>query len=1171
MEKNISSSFSEFDFFELLNIGAWDWNVKTNKVIYSAEWVKIIGYELEELEQNIHTWENLVLPEDLDYANEQIERHLTGEAPTYQAEFRMRRKDGSIVWCQGNGKVIEFDEQGKPVRFIGVIQDATRLAETLQELQTNKDRLEFEVQERTENLTKQDKMLWEVNDIAKKLLTHEENKSFDDLIHDCLRAIGEMTGQNRVYIWKDLYDSNNTYCCIQVFEWVKEVESIQGNATYEYVPYDMLPSFKKALDEKKCLNSFVCDLAESERDILEPQKIQTILIAPINIGGDNWGFIGIDNCKSKEIFSELEENMLLMSGFLIANAIQKRTDLEKMREAEERTQIMLNATPLCCNLWDKEYNNIACNEEAVRLFGMSNQNEYLERYHELSPEYQPSGSLSSDMALEYISRAFKEKYCRYEWMHQKLNGEPLPSEITLVRVKYKNEYIVAGYTRDLRAQKTMLDKINKTQAELASARDEAIANSRAKSEFLAKMSHEIRTPMNAIVGMSELIMRESIPSSIKDRVTSIKQASASLLSIINDILDFSKIESGRLEIVKMKYLLPSLVNDVTNIICMRLTDKSVFFTVNVDTKLPISMTGDVARIRQILLNLLGNAVKYTKEGHVKLSMTGEFKGENVVILKIKISDTGIGIKEEDIVRLFGEFVQVDVLKNRGVEGTGLGLAITKNLCRLMDGTISVSSEYGEGSTFVVELPQGFSDYKMFASVSMPDEKSVLIYESREVYAESIKQTLEDLNVKCKVASSQPEFYVAMKNDDYSSIFLPEILMESAKSITEKLKITPNFILLTDFEETIRTSNIKCLQMPAHSLSIANILNDVSEAADTENSNNKQQFIAPSARILIVDDINTNLKVAEGLMRPYQMRIDTCESGIEAIELIKNNSYDIVFMDHMMPIMDGIQTTLTIREDEAYSNLPIVALTANAVSGVKEMFLTNGFDDFLAKPIEITKLNEIIEKWIPDDKKEEVVEIETLSTEPTLKIEGLDVALGMSMVGGSVENYSEILSVFYKDGENKIKEIKKCLENNDLSLYTTHVHALKSALASIGASELSNMAKVLEFAGKAEDVKFIKENNFKFLRGLDLLLLNISHSINERPAANNDISQEELTAKLSDLKEALMEMNAISTNKIMGELKNKISCSESIEKLEQISTHILLCEYDEAMNIIDSLL
>ena len=1040
MKKNIGSGFSDFKLLELLDIGAWDWNLKTNAVVYSAEWAKIAGYEIEELVPDVYTWEKLVVPEDLDHANEKIAEHLAGKTPVYEAEFRMVCKDGSIVWCQDKGKVVEFDENGDPVHFRGVIQNVSRLKNAEIELKNN---LQREVQKQTEELTKQDKMLWGVNDIAKKLLTHEESRPFDDLVHDCLRAIGELTGQNRVYIWKDLYDSNNIRCCTQVYEWVKNTDSVSAaTLECEHIPYDVLPSFRKALYGRKCLNSFVRDLSETEREVLGSQGIQSILIAPISIENENWGFIGVDNYRSEEIFSELEENMLLMSGFLIANAIQKRMDHEK------------------------------------------------------------------------------------------------------------------------------------NQAELASARDEAIANSKAKSEFLAKMSHEIRTPMNAIVGMSELILRASIQSSVKDRVLSIKHASANLLSIINDILDFSKIESGKLEIVKVKYSLPSLINDVINIIRMRLADKPVFFAVNIDPKLPCTMTGDGIRIRQILLNLLSNAVKYVKEGYVKLSITGEIKDVNSVLLKMEISDTGIGIKEEDTLKLFGEFVQVDVLKNKGVEGTGLGLAITQNLCRLMNGTISVKSVYGEGSTFTVTVPQDYSEYeyKMFASVSKPEEKSVLIYESREVYAESLSQTLEDLNVKCKIASSQPEFYVAVKNGGYPFIFLPLMLLENAKDITEKLNIIPNFVLLTEFDETINTSSIKYLTMPAHSLSIANILNDVHEDIQAENgNNNNQQFIAPSARVLIVDDIITNLKVAEGLMQPYQIRIDMCESGMEAIELVKSNDYDIVFMDHMMPVMDGIQATLAIRGDPARSSLPIVALTANAVSGAKEMFLSNGFDDFLAKPVEIKKLNEVLEKWIPEGKKEKAAEIKTASEKPDFQMEGVDVSIGMSMAGGAIENYLEILSVFYRDGKSKIKELEECVENNDISLYAIYVHALKSALASIGAVALSKTAKELEFAGKVEDIEFIKENNPQFLKELDLLLTGIGHAINKELAAENDVSQKEFITELSALKEALEEMDSISTDKIINKLHDKLKSSKSADKIEQISTHVLLCEYDEAMSIIDSLI
>jgi len=391
---------------------------------------------------------------------------------------------------------------------------------------------------------------------------------------------------------------------------------------------------------------------------------------------------------------------------------------------------------------------------------------------------------------------------------------------------------------------------------------EATEANKAKSEFLAKMSHEIRTPMNAIIGMSELVLREKTSDSVRENASIIKQAGANLLSIINDILDFSKIETGKLQIQPVSYSLSSLINDVKNIIQIRVADLNVEFIVNIDNDIPDALIGDVVRIRQALINILGNAVKHTISGHISLSVKGEFvdDGDNIDLTMI-MEDTGSGIRQEDLADIFAEYYQVTTDSTDGADGVGLGLAITWGIVTAMKGEISVDSEYGKGTVFTIRLPQKVGDPDKMASV---DHKSEIV------------------------------------------------------------------------------------------------------------SENVVSFTAPGAKVLVADDISTNLRVVYGLLTPYEMHVDLRISGAEAIEAIKANRYDLVFMDHLMPGMDGVETTERIRalgdDDPYFTDLPIVALTANAVTGMREMFLQSGFNDFMSKPIDTVVLNSVLKKWIPADKQ-----------------------------------------------------------------------------------------------------------------------------------------------------------------------------------------------------------
>jgi signal transduction histidine kinase/CheY-like chemotaxis protein len=523
----------------------------------------------------------------------------------------------------------------------------------------------------------------------------------------------------------------------------------------------------------------------------------------------------------------------------------------------------------------------------------------------------------------------------------------------------------------------MLRIINRERAKLVKMKDAAEAASRSKSDFLARMSHELRTPLNAVIGMSELAAQDPSGPSLTEYLDNINQAGANLLSIINDVLDLSKIESGDIQLVSVSYRLSSLINNVVSVMRVRFQEKPILFIVNTDAGLPDALVGDEVRVRQILFNILSNAVKYTEKGFIRLTVTGTAAADNLITMKFEIADSGIGIKKENIDKLFGDFVRVDLEHNQGIEGTGLGLAISKRLCNEMGGDITVSSVYGEGSVFTAVIPQKYTVNTPMAAVDNPEEKAVLLYDERPIYGDSVHATLENLGVPVTRAYEAEDFLTALSTGRFPYTFMSPDVMERSAALAEYKRIQTEPVILAALDEMSSFRGLPVILMPAYAVPVANTLNGVK----TLHSDKKAtvRFTAPRARVLIVDDVMTNLKVAQGLLSGYRMQVDICDSGESSIAMVVANSYDIIFMDHMMPGMDGIETTAAIRamDGEYFKRVPIIALTANALSGMQEMFLSKGFDDYLAKPIEINKLGAIIEKWTPAEKREKA---ETVSKE-----------------------------------------------------------------------------------------------------------------------------------------------------------------------------------------------
>jgi len=688
--------------------------------------------------------------------------------------------------------------------------------------------------------------------------------------------------------------------------------------------------------------------------------------------------------------------------------------------------------------------------------------------------------------------------------------------------------------------------------------------------------------MNAIMGMAELALREDMTDSVRAQITTVKQAGANLLSIINDLLDISKIESGKIQIVTNEYSLSSLINDVINIIRIKTFDSQIRFAVNVDSNIPDALIGDVARIRQVLINLLSNAVKYTEKGYVALSISGEKTQENTIALVMEIKDSGRGIKKEDIDNLFDNYFQFDIESNKGIEGVGLGLAISWNIINLMNGDISVESEYGKGSIFTVTLPQEIHKPDKLAVVENPSEKTALVFERRALYADSITKTLDNLGVGYELTSSDKKLLVLAEKRTFSHVFISHGLFERNKETVLGLSGKSQIFILVEFGESLPPGQWSTLSMPVHAISLANVLN---HRYDNNSYNISEEtaarFTAPEAKVLVVDDINVNLKVAQGLLSPYRMKVDLRMSGMDAIEAIQKERYDLVLMDHRMPEMDGVEATKRIRalesEDGYYKKVPIIAYTANAVTSIIDMFLESGFNEFMSKPIDTVQLNKVLEKWIPKEKQiGSAVERSVKEKEAhSVSIEGLDADKGITLSGGTVEYYFETLSTFHEDVHERIAVIAKCLEEGNLPLYVTHIHALKSASANIGADRLSEAAYALEMAAISEDIQFIDRNHDNFLIETERILNSISNALSSHNISSKEpsivIDAEQFKAELLSLKTALEDLDIDKINQTIDTLLKTARSDDVLSVIRNISKQILLVEYDEAERLIDSLL
>lgn len=616
------------------------------------------------------------------------------------------------------------------------------------------------------------------------------------------------------------------------------------------------------------------------------------------------------------------------------------------------------------------------------------------------------------------------------------------------------------------------------QLEIAKSANEA------KSRFLSNISHEIRTPINAVLGFDEMILRESRDEEILDYATDIQNSGRTLLALINDILDFSKIEAGKMEIVPVEYELGSLMNDIVNMSQVRAKEKNLRLIVDVDQNIPHILFGDEIRIKQCIINIVTNAVKYTEEGSVTLSVSyenvetddseDEDENEDYILLKVSVKDTGIGIRQEDMHRLTSAFERIDMQRNRTIEGSGLGISIVTNLLELMGSKLEAESEYGKGS----------------------------------VFSFAVKQHVV------------------------------------------------NWDRVGDFAGKVRESG-------------------------SNRKGYRERFHAQNASILVVDDTRTNLTVIEGLLKQTLIRIDTATSGVEALELVRNNRYNIIFLDHRMPEMDGIQTFHAMEEIEDNPNrdTPVIALTANAISGSREMYVREGFTNYMSKPVDPAKLEDMILEYLPaelvtrlgdtdfaagaeDDEKDK----EKAVMQELLKISGIDMTTAVQRCGSAVAA-KDVMKDFYLSIEERSGLIENFEASRNIKDYTIYVHGLKSSARAVGALDLAERAEYLEMCGNNGNLADIEALTPPLLALYRSYLKKLEPLFAGDDSGKELISSEELEGAFASIREFVSASYFDSADDIIQMLENYRIPDEQKKKYAEVKRLLSAVDRDGLLNIL----
>jgi len=730
---------------------------------------------------------------------------------------------------------------------------------------------------------------------------------------------------------------------------------------------------------------------------------------------------------------------------------------------------------------------------------------------------------------------------------------------------------LAGTAGALLLSNTVIDRRRVEQESIREISDQLETAKQRNADFLSNLSHELRTPINMVTGISEVALEKEMSSELRESIQSIRMAGKRLAGQINDILDYTEIFGNTLVVTNDNYMPVSVINDIVTTMIMQNGGHDLELVYDLDATLPAVLVGDAEKISRVIRILLQNAIKFTQKGgvYVQIGFRRESYGVN---LDIVICDTGIGITPAQLTQIYDDFYQADTGRSRSAGGLGLGIPIALGLIRAMGGFMYYRSKENQGTQIHISIPQGVADDTPGMSINHPRQFCVVCYlrheryrcsEVLQFYDNVVLHMAEQFGLEIYRAYQFEEQERLLHSHNVTHLFLAKGEYEENRSYYEELGKSICVVLIAAEDYVLSADScLILLHKPFFALPIVNLLNGMTHGNDLGKSVIEDRlFVCTDVHALVVDDEEMNLMVARGILDRYHIQVDTCLSGAEAIEKCTDTVYDLIFLDHMMPGMDGVETLKRIRAigDGIYQNLPVIALTANAISGAREMFKSEGFTEFVPKPIDRHVLERALRRVLPERNIRYYTEAEkdsilsdrtdTASAENTVSIKdtlpktdqeyssdtvqvvedtiisadeegsvatseslsmpqesttplfdnlrriGINVELGLNYCYGAEDFYTEMLQMYYEQSTEKRSEIVSLYENEDWAGYAIKVHALKSTSLTIGAEKLSGQAKALELAGKSGDAAYIRENHQTMLQSYDAVCACIADGIN----------------------------------------------------------------------------